>query len=129
MKARYSCRSLSLRGDGEVADPSEDILETRATFAALDADEDNSLSPDEFYDGLRQHLNLDIESSYSLAADWLDNKVLENEIQFLDDGQRTMDYLNDDNAEGILSMIRTEFLKMDANENGVIEAKEFDKDL
>lgn len=118
-----------IKEDAEVTDARSDISETRKYFDSLDTDNDNILSFDEFAEALRQHMNLDFESSYSLASDLLNDENQEDVISLMDVAQNVKNLDEDSHADDVINMVRREFLKMDTNEDGVIQAKEFDSDL
>lgn len=125
--AKYTCTLI--KEDAEVTDARSDISETRKYFDSLDTDNDNILSFDEFAEALRQHMNLDFESSYSLASDLLNDENQEDVISLMDVAQNVKNLDEDSHADDVINMVRREFLKMDTNEDGVIQAKEFDSDL
>lgn len=69
----------------------------------------------------------DNESSNALASDLLNDEDQENLISLMYDVDQRFENQADDSK--VSNLVRREFLKMDANGDGIIQAKEFDRDL
>nr|XP_039248725.1 uncharacterized protein LOC120326488 [Styela clava] len=126
LSKKYSCK-LKL-GDEEVQQKNqEDLKNTWDVFNELDKDEDGAISQSEFREAMVARL-LDNESGQLVASHVLDSNNEEDVLALLDvvteqDGQDL------EQSKDLYDLIKQEFQKLDADNDGMIQAAEFDKDL
>nr|XP_039247740.1 uncharacterized protein LOC120325699 [Styela clava] len=123
---KYSCK-LKL-GDQKVQLKNQkDLKSTWNVFNELDQDEDGAISQSEFREAMVARL-LDNESGQLVASHFLDSNNEEDVLALLD-VVTEQDEQDLEQSKDLGDLMKQEFQKLDADNDGMIQAAEFDKDL
>ncbi|XP_039273724.1 uncharacterized protein LOC120347719 [Styela clava] len=95
-------------------------------FNSLDQDQDLKINRNEFFDAMKARLSDDHDDADLFASHLLDTDFLDTIAAYLDADD---DMIHDTVKDRAMASIFQEFNKMDVDEDGYIQAGEFDKDL
>ncbi|XP_077968212.1 uncharacterized protein LOC120325699 isoform X1 [Styela clava] len=126
LSKKFSCK-LELGDERLQQKNQEDLKNTWDVFNELDENEDGIISQSEFREVMIAKL-LDNESGQLVASHLLDSNNEEDVLALLDvvTEQHEQDL---EQSRDLDDLIKQEFQKLDADNDGMIQATEFDKDL
>ncbi|XP_039249345.2 uncharacterized protein LOC120327031 [Styela clava] len=130
---KYTCKQEKKYYHG-VKDEDGQERDTWEVFNKIDQNEDATISPDEFLDAIKDRLTdksiATIFASHLLRSnDRGDISAFLDTIKYADDDYDDDSRDGSENAHDAIRTLAMEFKRMDADDDGFIQASEFDRDL